>query len=259
VRADPVGTVYNSQVAQPEDDHTVAPGTQCFVTANGTPGGAAGEADVDGGKTTLLSPLFDLGHVGSAQVHYWFWYTNNLGNSPGLDYWTVQATGDGTTWVDLERTTASTNAWAERTFQLDEFVALTNRVQLRFIAEDIAPGTLIEALVDDFTLIVEEATAGLSAPVPVTGFALQRIAPNPARDAAEMRFAVPAPTKVQLEIFDVSGRLVRTLLREPVAAGEHRITWDGRSGTGRPAGSGVYFARLVAPGFSQVRTVTLLD
>lgn len=259
VRSDPVGTVYNAQVAQPEDDHTGAPGTQCFVTANGTPGGAAGEADVDGGKTTLVSPAFDLGHVASAQAHYWFWYTNNLGNSPGLDYWTVQVTADGTTWVDLERTTASTNAWAERTFQLDEFVTLTNRVQLRFVAEDIAPGTLVEALVDDFTLIVEEATTGVSAAVPVTGFALRPITPNPARAAAEMRFSVPAPVSVQLEIFDVSGRLVRTLLREPVAAGEHTMTWDGRNGMGRPAGSGVYFVRLAAPGFSQVRTVTLLD
>jgi hypothetical protein len=259
VLADPVGTVYNSQVAQSEDDHTITPGVRCFVTANGSVGGAAGEADVDGGKTTLLTPVFDLSNVAGAQVHYWFWYTNTLGNSPGLDYWTVQVTGDGTNWVDLERTTASTNAWAERTFQLDELVTLTDRVQLRFIAEDIAPGTLVEALVDDFTLIVEETPSGVSAPVPVTGFALHRIVPNPARDAAQMRFAVPAPVRVQLEIFDVSGRLVRTLLREPVAAGEHTITWDGRNGTGRPAGSGVYFVRLAAPGFSQVRTVTLLD
>lgn len=259
VRADPVGTVYDSQVAQPEDDHTPAPGTQCFVTANGAVGGAAGDADVDGGKTTLLSPLFDLDSVAAARVHYWFWYTNDLGNSPGLDYWTVQVTGDGTNWVDLERTTASTNAWAERTFQLDELIALTSRVQLRFIAEDIAPGTLVEALVDDFTLIVQETTTGVSAPVPVTGFALRRIAPNPMHDAAEMRFAVPALVRVQLEIFDVSGRLVRTLLRERVAAGEHMISWDGRNGIGRPAGSGVYFVRLAAPGFSQVRMVTLLD
>ena len=35
---------------QPEDDHTPAPGTICFVTGQGTPGGAVGEADVDGGN-----------------------------------------------------------------------------------------------------------------------------------------------------------------------------------------------------------------
>jgi hypothetical protein len=259
VLADPVGTVYNTQVAQPEDDHTPAPGVQCFVTGNGAIGGAAGDSDVDGGKTTLVSPVFELGHVAGAQVHYWFWYTNDLGNNPGADYWTVQVTADGTNWVNLERTTASTDAWAERTFQLRDFVTLTDRVQLRFIAEDLAPGTLVEALVDDFTLIVEEAAAGVSAPVPVTGFALQRIAPNPTRDAAQVHFAVPAPTKLQLEIFDVSGRLVRTLLQGSVEAGEHAVAWDGRNGGGRRAGAGVYFVRLSAPGFSQVRTVTLLD
>ncbi len=259
VRADPVGTVYNGQVAQPEDDNTVDPGAQCFVTGNGAIGGAAGDADVDGGKTTLVSPILDLGHVGAASVHYWFWYTNNLGNNPGADYWTVQVTADGTTWVNLERTTASTNAWAERTFQLDEHVTLTNRVQLRFVAEDLSPGTLVEALVDDFTLIVEEATTGVPTPVPVTGFALARVAPNPARNAAELRFAVPVAARVELEVYDVSGRLVRSLLREPVTAGAHTVVWDGRNGAGRPAGSGVYFVRLAAPGFSQVRTVTLLN
>src|SRR5262249_55871493 len=68
-RATPVGTI-----AAPYLDVTGAPGTQCFVTGAGVPGGAAGDADVDGGKTTLLSPVFSF-YTGrpyaTAFAHYW--------------------------------------------------------------------------------------------------------------------------------------------------------------------------------------------
>jgi flagellar hook assembly protein FlgD len=48
---------------------------------------------------------------------------------------------------------------------------------------------------------------------------------------------------VQLEIFDVSGRHVRTLVDRVLGAGEHRANWDGRDDAGSRVGSGVYFAR----------------
>ncbi|MGD8394600.1 MAG: C25 family cysteine peptidase, partial [Candidatus Eiseniibacteriota bacterium] len=80
VRAEPVGTEYNGYTVQPDLDHTPDPGEICFVTANGAVGGAAGDADVDGGKTTLFSPVFDLEGYEAAAVDYWLWYTNDRGN-----------------------------------------------------------------------------------------------------------------------------------------------------------------------------------
>ncbi len=164
VRADPVGTTATAGgQAQPEDDHTPDPGVICFVTGNGVVGGAPGDNDVDGGKTTLLSPVFDLAGAESASISYWRWYTNNLGNSPGLDYWTVEVTSDGSNWVQLEHTTASANVWGQYTFNLEQYVPLTNQVRIRFIADDAAPGSLVEAAVDDIVLSVVRA--------PVTGVA----------------------------------------------------------------------------------------
>lgn len=49
---------------------------------------------------------------------------------------------------------------------------------------------------------------------------------------------------VELSVFDVSGRLVAVPLEEPMAAGDHSFTWDGRSSRGAPLASGVYFVRL---------------
>jgi flagellar hook assembly protein FlgD len=49
-----------------------------------------------------------------------------------------------------------------------------------------------------------------------------------------------------LEVYDVTGRHVRTLLRGNVAAGQHTVQWDGRDDRGFSVGSGVYFYRLRA-------------
>jgi hypothetical protein len=260
VQADPNGTTYGGNGVQPEDDHTVDPGTRCYVTGNGSVGGTAGEADLDGGKTTLTSPVFDLHAVPEASVSYWVWYTNDLGNNPGQDYWTVQVTSDGTNWVDLERTTQSTNAWAQRTFPLQQYVTLTDRVQLRFVADDQSPNSLVEALVDDFTLVVvEEIQSGDASDLPArTEFALDGIAPNPATGRPEIRFYLPREAPASIRIYDVTGRLVRTLGDGRMAVGAHRVLWDRRNDAGRPVGAGIYFVRMRADGFRQVRSLALI-
>jgi hypothetical protein len=261
VLADPNGTTYNGYVIQPEDDHTADPGVQCYVTGNGTPGGAAGEADLDGGKTTLLSPVFDLHALPGASVDYWYWYTNNRGNSPSVDYWTVEVTADGTNWVTLQHTTDSTaETWVHQTFDLQDFITLGTRVQLRFVAEDIAPNSLIEALVDDFTLLIQEPPAAGVNPVTArVEFALDRVAPNPAASAPQIRFNVPKASPVTLSVYDVSGRVVRTLVDAQLGPGEHRVFWDRRNTAGNPVGAGVYFVRMQAPGFAAVRQVLLVQ
>ncbi len=259
-RADPVGTVYNGSVVQPEDDHTPDPGVACFVTGNGAVGGAAGVADVDGGKTTLLSPTFDLDSVDGASIHYWFWYTNNLGNNPGADYWDVQVTGDGSTWVNLEHTVASTNAWAERTFDLGAYITLTDRVQIRFVAQDTGSNSLVEAAVDDFALLIDEELnpAAVTSGDRPTAWALRRIAPNPATAMPVVQFEAPSRAAMSLGVYDVGGALVRRLHAGPVEAGAHTLAWDRRDSAGHPVAAGIYFIRLEAPGTTQARQVVIL-
>ncbi|MFH1277566.1 MAG: hypothetical protein ABIK65_04230, partial [Candidatus Eisenbacteria bacterium] len=143
---DPQGTTYSGQL-QPEDDHTPDPGVNCFATGL-LAGSSAGTYDVDGGKTTILSPVFDLSNATMAIVTYWRWYTNNQGNAPGEDFWVVQV-NDGGGWVDLENTSASDNSWSKKQFALP---SLSSTVQFRFVASDEINGSLVEAAVDDFLL-----------------------------------------------------------------------------------------------------------
>jgi hypothetical protein len=261
VREEPVGTIQNSSQCQPEYDHTPDPGEICFVTGNGVPGGAAGVNDVDGGKTTLFSPVFDLTGYDIATVSYWVWYTNNLGNSPGQDFWDVDVTGDGASWVALEHTTESTNAWVERSFALEDQIELTDQVRLRFVASDYGAGSLVEAAIDDFLLTgIERPTTGVAGEATphrlVTG--LDPCRPNPFNPWTGITYRLSDAGRVKLRIYDVSGRLVRTLEDGLVSEGAHELRWDGRNATGRPVASGNYFLRLDAPGFMQVRQMTLV-
>lgn len=257
LRAEPVGTTYNGQQAQAEYDHTADPGQICFVTGNGSPGGAAGEADVDGGKTTLVSPVFDLAGAVSATVEYWRWYTNNLGNNGGQDYWDVDVTGDGTNWVHLEHTTASANSWNRYTFDLQSYIALTNAVRIRFVADDASPGSLVEAAVDDFVLTAVRAPATDVSEPAIAGEGIVSCRPNPIDPRSEVVFRIDRPGLVRIAIYDVAGRVVRTIAEGERAAGEHRVAL-GSPGVSGSIASGTYFLRFESPRIVQYRQITVV-
>jgi len=90
-------------------------------------------------------------------------------------------------------------------------------------------------------------------------FQLSAPRPNPFGSATTIDYSVPGNgADVRIVVFDVAGRLVRTLVNEPRPAGRHSVSWDGRDSGGRRTASGVYFYRMQAGDFSQVRKVTLL-
>jgi Fungalysin metallopeptidase (M36)/Fungalysin/Thermolysin Propeptide Motif len=153
VRVDPVGTA-----AQPEDDHTPAPGTMCWVTGQGVPGGAVGDNDVDGGHTTLLSPAFHLSSANAAVIGYWRWYSNTQGAAPNADVFTIDISNDnGASWVNAETVGPAgpdTNGgWVYHEFAVSDFVTPTDQMRVRFVADDSGTGSIVEAAVDDFKIV----------------------------------------------------------------------------------------------------------
>ncbi len=261
VRADPVGTVYNGQQSQPELDHSPEPGSLCFVTANGAVGAIVGDADVDGGKTTLLSPVFNAAEATGATISYWRWFTNNLGVNLGLDdYWTVEVTADGTNWVQLEHTIANSNAWTYHSFDLDGLVPLTSTLQFRFVAQDQGPGGLVEAAVDDITIsILRQPTTGVSAePAIGTVSGIVSCRPNPLQQGAQVTYRLGGHEPVRLELYDTAGRRVRTLFAGAGAPGEHALSFPAVDHAGRSLPSGIYFIRMATPEKTEVRQITVL-
>ncbi len=102
-------------------------------------------------------------------------------------------------------------------------------------------------------LPLDEAT-GATAPV----FALRAAWPNPAPGGANLAFALPRSGRASLRLYDVAGRLVRTLHDGEAPAGDTVRVWNGRRDDGRTAAAGVYFARLEADDRVLTRKVLLV-
>ena len=84
------------------------------------------------------------------------------------------------------------------------------------------------------------------------------LSPNPTRGRVEIHYRLPAAAPVGLEIYDVSGRVVRTWRQGQIDAGTHSQVWDGRDASGVRAESGIYFVRLVAGSATHHRQLLVL-
>lgn len=96
------------------------------------------------------------------------------------------------------------------------------------------------------------------APAPPSRPAMRAPQPNPFASMTRLAYDVAEPAQVRLGIYDVTGRLVHTLVDRPHVPGRYAITWDGRDASGRALGSAVYFARLDVGTWGTVRTLLIV-
>ncbi len=83
--------------------------------------------------------------------------------------------------------------------------------------------------------------------------------PNPFNPSTTIRFELPVEKRISLEVYDVSGRLVRRLVQDQLLArGTHEVTWDGTNGAGVTVASGTYIYSLRYGNFQQSRKVTMV-
>jgi hypothetical protein len=240
-RCDPEATE-----AQPENDHTPDPGVNAYITQCAA-GSGQGTYDVDGGKTTLFSPTFDLSTYPNAYVRYYRWYSNDTGASPETDDWLVDVSDDGgSTWARLDSLRSSDRTWRLVEKDLTDYIDLTTQVRFRFIASDTDPGSIVEAGVDDFSIVTyQEADAGIADRDIPRNLMLTRIVPNPFSAETSIGFAVPSPGReVTLRIYDVMGREIAMLVDGEKVSGIRTVTWDGTGARGSKVPAGVYFCRL---------------
>jgi subtilisin family serine protease len=107
------------------------------------------------------------------------------------------------------------------------------------------------------TLTVTDDTTPVDDVTPLA-FRFDHAAPNPFNPSTTLRFSLPTTGHAELKIFNVQGRLVRTLVDEVRNAGQNEVRWDGRDHTGRQMASGTYYARLIAAGQSSVKALVLV-
>jgi len=156
-RVNPTAAFVGSVQSQAEDDVTADPGTMCFVTGNAALGATAGQQDIDGGATTLLSPVFDLAGTASPAIGYWRWYSNHAGAAPGADTFVISISSNGgTNWTTVETVgptgPETEGGWIYHEFNVTSFVPTSATMQMRFVASDLGDGSLVEAGLDEFVV-----------------------------------------------------------------------------------------------------------
>lgn len=108
------------------------------------------------------------------------------------------------------------------------------------------------------TMLIPSGTTGVDGPVLPSVVFLRPVAPNPAHGAVALRFGLPERSRVDLDVFDVSGRLVREVASGELGAGLHDATWDGADASGHAVGAGLYLVRLRAAGRQFEERVALI-
>jgi hypothetical protein len=88
--------------------------------------------------------------------------------------------------------------------------------------------------------------------------AIRSIYPNPFNPATRIVFDVSKPSRVNLSIYDVSGRKVCELVNEMKDPGVYGVVWNGKTVEGRTAASGIYFCRLAAGDALETRKIVLM-
>lgn len=97
-------------------------------------------------------------------------------------------------------------------------------------------------------IYIYDSTVGIEETGRIEKFSLMQNYPNPFNPATMIRFDLERPAMVRLEIFDVNGQLVRTLVNSNLNSGSHSVKWDGAGFNGSVVSSGTYFYRLSLDG-----------
>lgn len=181
--------------------------------------------------TSGLYLIFEL-PAGDGYLH------EGLGGGPGFGYCT--GSGEVTCWL-----TAEDQSW--------HAIGTEHRIAAEpIIGENKSAAPLVLGAGDIRPQVWQEAE-GLS-----TFTANLVAAPNPCNPLSEIRFSLSSPAHVSLDLFDVRGWKVRTLIQGSVDSGEHRAQWNGTDDEGRMMPSGVYLVRLQAGATESSMRLTLV-
>ena len=204
--------------------------------------------------------IIEPGEPGASFGEFGFW-----------DYAVVEASPDGATWIpvfpgydanaDPVWRSAYNNAvpgdasmLRTRDVSLGSLFPVNTDVLIRFRFSSDASVVGWGWWVDNVRV---ESTATSVAP-DAARLALGQNVPNPFNPATTIAFSLPRSGPVRLQVFDVRGRLVRTLLDETRDAGAHRVVWDGTDDQGVQAASGIYLYRMAADGQVLQNKMTLV-
>jgi hypothetical protein len=166
----------------------------------------------------------------------------------------------------LSKVVSNDNVIATLTFRVDDlslteftiepFTSKAPSHDLTLIYNDYSSGTPIVTTINpEF----ENGTVSLRvSPTIPDAFTVSQNYPNPFNPSTEISYALPEAGNVNLEIYNILGQQVKTLVNEFQDAGNYVVTWNGDDETGATVASGVYFYRVVAGEYKEVKKMVMM-
>lgn len=195
-----------ASIVQPGTNATPGGSRAAFTQNASSPNDPIGTADVDGGRTTLFTPVYDLSMYVDPVFSYMRWYTNDMGANPNTKNWDVFVTNNGgSTWLLVERTRRSDRSWRRNVVRVADILPPTSTVQFRFVAQDPNPGAIVEAAIDDiriFDLAPATSIASVANKLQLLAY------PNPATQDLNLRFELLEDDQMNISLRNTLGQLV---------------------------------------------------
>ena len=169
------------------------------------------------------------------------------------DNYTAYAAGDSFHAYDVAEDAPSGNVAFDVPTDASYYAILSNQ-------EHVVDSQVVRGRVELYHLGEAGVAEGGAGEVGEAGarLSLGPAVPNPAMSEAAMRFALPQAGRIDLAVYDISGRRLKTLATGETTAGEHRVIWDGTDSRGTHVAPGVYLCRLVTPEGTRCHKMTFV-
>ena len=203
-------------------------------------------------SATLAHPL-DLRGAGNPWL--WFWHKGRI---TSYDYGRVEVSQDGGTTWDPKRSFGS--SWDVDAWQPDsEDLPTVDNVLIRFTLDSDDNGVVADGWYIDDILIVASSPAAVGGDAQAERrLRLYANQPNPFRHITTIRYHLPQASGVSLRVFDLAGRMVRSLEDGHQDAGNHIVQWDARDSAGHEAAPGLYMCQLEVGSQRETQRLLLL-
>lgn len=191
--------------------------------------------------------------TGATQIKFW---ARSYTAQYGLERFKVGVSTTGTapanfTIISGANYVQAPIEWTEYTYSLASYGQTPIRIGIQCVSDDA-----FIFFVDD--VLITGSSSDDDPTVPVVATVLNDNFPNPFNPETTISYSVKDPSPVTIEIYNVKGQLVKTLVNDMKDAGNHSVVWRGTDNNNRPVSSGVYYYKMSAGKYSSTKKMILM-
>jgi C1A family cysteine protease len=193
----------------------------------------------------LTTEVIDLSGFYNTELRFWRW----LGvESSEYDHALIMASNDGANWETIWSNPSyetSDNSWVQVSYDISSVADDQDSVYISWVMGTTDGGWRYCGWnIDDIEILGLEETGVNETPINSSYDQPQLFFTNLINSNANISYILPSQGHVDLVVYDISGRVVKTLVNGRQSAGSHKLRWNCRSNNGSSVSSGIYFIRL---------------